>query len=424
MADVNIIASSTVIQRAGRLIVYTDGHTGYVFAGAAGGTFIYRKTTDGGATWAAAVTIATATTHVAFDVWFDQWTPGDTGTLIHMWYFDTTNDAVRWRSLDTNGDSLGTERTVLTGASAVAGRGAFVSGTKTVSGYLYAAYDIDAGAETGFRRSTDSGTTWSADLGGSATAWVEATVDGTMLFPASGTGDNNDCWGIYHDNSANALTMKMYDSSATTVIESSTVQTTTASSTDGLGQTAYSGSVRKSDGHLIIVSCSERDTATADMQCWDVSAVNSASLTGVTAKTDITTNIDDNYYPSVFIDQDTNKIYVAYNGKRDGSETLGTTTSIYYTTSTDGGTTWSAGDTAYSQDAAAFNLQAWVPPSGHRFAAFWRTNAGAFNTGVTNAKVLFTLVTTQGSYTYTGQTIDLTYTPVSTVKAFALLGVG
>jgi hypothetical protein len=129
--------------------------------------------------------------------------------------------------------------------------------------------------------------------------------------------------------------------------------------TDGTGQRGFSGSVRHSDGHLIVVSCSERDTATADMQAWDVSAVNSGSLTGITAKTDITTNIDDNYYPSVCIDQDTDNIYVAYNGKRDGSETLGTTTKVYYTKSTDGGATWTA---AYGLwRAAGVVVQVWAP---------------------------------------------------------------
>src|SRR6185436_12670532 len=108
------------------------------------------------------------------------------------------------------------------------GRGAFVSGTKTRSGYLYCAYDIDAGAERGLHRSTDSGTTWSANL---ATTFVEATLDQCKLFPASNTGDNNDCWAIYYDASATAITLKMWDSSAAAQVESSTIQ---ASHTDGV----------------------------------------------------------------------------------------------------------------------------------------------------------------------------------------------
>lgn len=378
-ADVQVDATNNAASsaRGMRAIVYTTSQIGYIFYSDAGPTFKYTKTTDGGATWAAAVTINSATTHVAYDVWYDQWTPGDTGTLIHTWYFNTTTSDVFWRSLDTASDTLGTERTCFNGATAVAGRGAFCSGTKTRSGYLYIAFDIDAGAERGLMRSTDSGTTWSNVSG----SFVEATIDQCLLFPASGTGDNNDMWAIYQDADVDALTMKMWDSSAAAAVESSTMQTMVENTSDGTGQMGFSGSVRLSDGDLIVVSGSEQDTATADMQVWDVSAVNAGSLTGITAKTDITTNIDDNYFPAVYIPAN-NNIYVAYNGKRDGSETLNGSTKIYYTKSTDGGTSWSAGDTAYSQDGAAANVQVWAPLSGPRFAVSWRQGSSIYTNSV------------------------------------------
>lgn len=43
---------------------------------------------------------------------------------------------------------------------------------------------------------------------------------------------------------------------------------------------------------------------------------------------------DDYWYPQVFIDQLTDDIYVVYNGKRDGSQTLGTATTVNYVKST------------------------------------------------------------------------------------------
>lgn len=376
MADVGTTgnsASTSAQSRVMRQIVFTSAYTGYsFFLGAS--NIKYSKTTDGGATWNTPVTIK-AVAGIAMDVWYDQWTPSDTGTLIHMWYFDVTNDTVFWRSLDTSSDTLGTERSAFVGASAVAGRGTFCSGTKTRSGYLYVAFDIDAGAEHGLVRSTDNGTTWSANL---ATTFVEATIDQCLLFPATGTGDNNDCWALYQDSSADALTMKMWDSSAAAEVESSTIQTMIENISDGTGQMGFSGSVRHSDGHLIIVSCSDRDTATADMQAWEISGVTAASLTGVTALTDITTNIDDNYNPAVCIDQSSNNIYVAYNGKRDGSETIGVTTKAYYTYSTDGGTTWTAGDTAYMEAAAAVVAQVWAPLMGGFFGATFRVGTEVF----------------------------------------------
>ena len=224
------------------------------------------------------------------------------------------------------------------------GRGAFVSGTKTRSGYFYCCYDIDAGVERGLHRSTDGGTVWSANL---ATTFLEATLDTCKLFPASGTGDNNDCWAIYYDASATALTIKMWDSSAVAQVESATFQTHTDGTTDLTGQFGYDGTIRHSDGHLLVAAVSLRDSASSAHQFFDVT-----STASIATKTNITTNIDDHYYPQVFINQGTGTIFVTYVGKRDGTEVMDTTVKVYYTYTFDGGTTWQAGDTAYMEGAA------------------------------------------------------------------------
>lgn len=367
MADVSIDSSIVAVTARGvRAVVFTTDQIGYWFYLDSDGVFGYSKTTDGGATWGAQVNVdSTAeTTIVAFDVWFDKWTPGDTGTKIHTWFFGVTADDVFYRSLDTNGDTLGTQVVASAEATAVAGRGAFVSGTKTRSGYLYVAYDIDAGAERELFRSTDGGATWGSSLSGT---FVEATLDTCALFPASGTGDNNDMWAVYYDASATALTLKLWDSSAATAVESSTIQTHTDGSTDLTGQFGFSASVRHSDGHLILAAVSLRDNASSVHNVYDITDTST-----ITTKGNITTNIDDHYYPQVFIDQATNDIYVAYNGKRDGTEVLDTTTKVYYTKSTDGGTTWSAGDTAYMEGAAGVVQQVWAPLMGQRFYVGWR----------------------------------------------------
>jgi hypothetical protein len=368
MADVTVHPAIVTAQaRAPRSLVFISDLVGYQFV-LQNGTFSYRKTTDGGATWGATVTWDqnAGTGTVAFDVWYDQWTPGDTGTRIHTWWFDTGFDVVNYRALQTTTDTAAVGSTVFTGASAVAGRGAFVSGTKTRSGYLYCAYDMDAGAERGFHRHTSGGSgAWSANL---ATTFVEATLDTCLLFPASGTGDDNDCWALYYDASALALTLKLWDSSAATQVESATIGVAhTDGATDLTGQYGYAGSVRHSDGHLIVAALSGRDVAASTHQVFDLTDTST-----ITTKTAIAASTDDHYYPQVCIDQSTDNIYVAYNGKRDGSEVLDTTTKVYYTKSTDGGTTWTAGDTAYMEGAAAAVLQVWTPLSGLRFYAVWR----------------------------------------------------
>ena len=363
MADVSIdgaVATSTALGM--RCMVFTSYLVGYMFYADSG--LKYSKTTDGGATWAAPVLVSTATTNpLAFDVWFDQWTPGDSGTLIHCTWFENTLDDLFWRTVNTSGDGLGTQRVVFAGSTFVAGRGIFASVTKTRSGYLYIAYDGDAGAEKGLFRSTDSGTSWSANL---STTFVEATIDQCLLFPASNTGDDNDCWAVYHDASADALTLKMWDSSAASATESATIVALIEGVTNLVHQYGFSGTVRHSDGHLLVATVSDYDTATADHQVWDINGTG--SITGLTA---ITTNIDDHYHPQIFIDNDTSDIYVAYRGMRDGTEVIGTTSKVYYTKSTDDGASWSAGDTAYQEGATNAGVQVYVPLMGDRFYVGW-----------------------------------------------------
>jgi len=353
-----------------RAVVFTTDLIGYWFYIDSTGDFGYSKTTDGGATWGAKVTLHSTTTFVAFDIWFDQWTPGDTGANIYLSAFDSTNDAIIVGKVQTASSDSYVNVIAVSLASAVAGRGAFVSVTKTRSNYVYVAFDIDAGAERGFYRSANfstagpGGSIWSANL---STTFIEATLDTCKLFPDGTSADPDDCWAVYYDASATAITLKQWDSSAGSQVESATIQTHTDGATDLTGQFGYDAAIRHSDGHLIAALVSLRDNAASTHQIFDITNTST-----ITTKTAITLNIDDHYYPQIFIDQNTNHLYVAYNGKRDGSEVMDTTTKVYYTKSTDGGTTWTAGDTAYMEGAAGIVQQVWCPQSGRRFYVGWR----------------------------------------------------
>jgi hypothetical protein len=370
MADVSIDAAILADTARGlRSVVFTTASIGYFFYIDSTGTFVYSKTTDGGATWGAAVAISAQTTDIAFDVWFDKWTPGDSGTLIHTWCFDTGVDDLRYRTLDTATDTLGTLRVVNAAASALAGRSAFISGTKCASGRLYCAANIDGGTEDFLFTSNDAGVTWGTNL----STTFHVGTDQCLLFPAMNAGSNDDIVAIFQNSAGNILQLKTWIFRDAGPSAGGTMNTLVINTTDLTGQNLFSASIRHSDGHIIVVSCSERDSATGDMQVYDCNVTYSGGpIFTSTAKTAITTNIDDCYYPAVFIDQNTNDIYVAYQGKRDGSEVLGTTTKTYYTKSTDGGTTWSAGDTAYQEGATSANFQTWAPISGPLFYVGWR----------------------------------------------------
>jgi len=368
MADITIDAALVNANaRSNRSIVFTSALIGYSFM-MNGSVFGYYKTVDGGATWTGPTTVKSVTTGLAFDVWYDQWTPGDKGRCIHMWYVDSTNDDIFYNRLDTSSGTLSGEVTIFNGATAVAGFGLHVSGAKMRGGNLLCAFDMDAGAETGTYRSVDNGATW-----GVRTNLIEAATDRCLIFPGN-EADPQDAWILYQDADADELTLKVHDDSADTNSESAAINGALGmieNSTDITGQGGFSGSIRQSDGHLICAFFTEFDSATGDFKVYDINGTGS-----ITALTNIATNIDDMYYVSVFIHQRTNNIYVSYIGKSDGSETLGTSTNVYYAKSTDGGVTWSV-DNAYSQGAAALWRNTWTPLSGDRFHINWREDVAS-----------------------------------------------
>src|SRR3990167_10744708 len=157
MADVTVEAAMLAgTTRGMRAVVFVSRDIGYVFGINGDSDLDYMKTTNGGLTWGAATDVFTGTVE-AFDIWYDQWTPGDTGRIIHIWYIQGgTGDEILYTQLNTTND-VQTDITVVSLTSTVAGRGQFVSGTKARGGNLYVAYGIDAGAELDMYSSIDNG---------------------------------------------------------------------------------------------------------------------------------------------------------------------------------------------------------------------------------------------------------------------------
>lgn len=393
-ADITIDAGAVAATSHGmRSTVFTSATQGYYFFIDSDNDFFVSRTTDGGQTWGNVIEIDddTTTTVILFDVWFDQWTPGGSGTLIHIWWLETGDDTVVYRTLDTSSDTKGTQYTVSDFTTSTSGRYNFVSGAKMRGGNLYCAFNADGGTTIGTYRSTDGGGTW-----GVRTNLVEATSGGdqALLFPGYET-DTNDMWALYDDISADVLTLKMHDDSADSNSESATTIPFVEDSTEARGQYGFSGTIRHSDGHLLAVTESAYDAAGSDMQTWDINGTGS-----ITQKGAISTNVDDQYHPSIFIDQGTNKVFAAYIGKRDGLEDISTPSAgVYYTTSTDGMANWSLGDTAYSATVSDWR-QTWAPLMGPRFLVAWRdVSSQALLTNYDNS-VTFEPAFTQNDYRF------------------------
>ena len=328
-------ASSPHNRHYGRVIAWVSSTVGYVFW--VDTTDIsYSKTTDGGETWSnnTGITIQTGNTMNKLTIWYDQWTPGDSGTKIHIWWTDTTTDDLWYASIDTSDDTVSTPLSIASSSADTSASANMISGAKSRGGNLYIAAVANSGSTptSHFYKSTDGGANWS-----SLTSPLEVVGDTFILFPGNET-DTNDMWLVYHDASALEVTLKTYDDSADSWSESSAFVT-------GLtyfGAQFWAGSIRHSDNHLIFVVQTERDTATADLLCFDINGASS-----ITQKTDVITNADDWTAPAVFINQDNDDIYVLYIGKSDGSENLAYAvstgvTGIYYKKSSDDAATWDA----------------------------------------------------------------------------------
>ncbi|KKM15754.1 hypothetical protein LCGC14_1692830 [marine sediment metagenome] len=309
--------------------VWTDKDTGYLVFIDATFDVVYRKTTDAGVTWANAVLID-ATSATCVDIWFDKWTPSDTGTIIHIWWMESATDLIHYRSLDTSDDSLGTDVTVFTGSTFdAAGRlQAVLSGTKAVGGNLYVQFWGDNDGEQDFYRSTDTGANWTNRLtGGDGNA-----ADSVLCLPDDDSADNQDMVMIYWDRSADEISIKKYDNSADTWGETSI----SGSMVDNNQIMQMSAVVRHSDGHIIVAAWNSIDLTTSDLQVWDITLATPT----ITAKTDVVTNADDCLAAALFIDQNNDDLYCAYLGNEDGSQVLFTTVTAFYKKSTDGGGVW------------------------------------------------------------------------------------
>lgn len=306
----------------------------WFFASATNADLYYVKSSNYGVTWNAPVLVKSGITLAGLAVWFDKWTPGDSGTVIHLAYYETTTGDVFYRALDTNGDALGTEITVFNGASGAAGANGALAVAKSRAGRILVAYDIDGGTETGFNKSNDYPVTgFGAALGNPNEG---ASTDYYLLFPGNDA-DSADMWMVFWDRSANELSLKVYDDSANSWSETSIA----TGMTDLVASTAvpqFAGAVRNSDGHLLLLAWENADTVNAKLRCWDVNGAAS-----ITEKTNVVTaSTDDQAMCALGIDTDADTLYAFYAGKTDGTETAYSALNVYYKTSANGGTTWGA----------------------------------------------------------------------------------
>lgn len=293
---------------------------------------VYRKSPNRGKSWGNEVVIHASQVY-RVTVWFDRWTPGDSGTTVHIWEIDATSNDVIYFSLDVSTDTLGNGGAgivVFGGVSASSGS-TQLAGAKAVGGNLLCVFNLDGGTEVGSYRSTDAGATWASRADAN-----EAAADFYLLFPGN-EADNQDMWLVYWDVSANEISLKVYDDSANSWGETS-ISGSMVDAVQGDRYSQMAAAVRASDGHLLLAAWNASDAAAADMQTWDINGAAS-----ITAKTNVVTDADNCVLALITISP-AGTVFCTYAGLSDGSQSVGTAATtavgIYQKASTDGMATW------------------------------------------------------------------------------------
>lgn len=370
MADIQIDGASQLgfrhLQFAST--VQTNSTTFYQFYLSNTTDLVYRKSVDGALTWGSEVTVATDASEVITKAvfWYDRWTDGIGGNLIHIFYIARApaggTTARIYRNLDVSTDTLGSEVTIGSGAVDPSTNWdvSCISIVKTRSGNLYAGgwVDTGGGGDNFLVKSTDNGVTWNAK----ATMADGGAVDKIIFLPAN-LADKDDFWCVYGDVSAPELTVKTYDASADSWSESGTF--TGGFTTNSTIHFQIAAAIRWSDGHAIIVIWNAVGSSTADYKAFDFDGTTGTALT------DILTNQDESGGSSITINQANDDLRCGYllGGTWQAS------VDVKYKVSTDGGTTWT--DKAYSEDTA--DDIKWLscdpsPPSDGGFLLVWRND--------------------------------------------------
>lgn len=334
-ADITIESAATFyanyFARGG--IFWTSPTVGYVIYIKSGDDLVYRKTSDGGATWGAAVSILAGVVY-AYDCYADWQVAGDAGTKIHIALTDSTTDDLIYASLDTATDTLVTDSiaTPATLGDYYNLPTTMVSITKTRGGKIDVAaqYWNDAyTVQTQVFYTSPDGDTWTSKT----SPWEASPSSNCLLLYPANLADNNDIWAVFLDITNSAISLKTYDDSANSWSEAAIAAMTNI----GL-YLQFDGAVRLSDGHLILVYWNLYDNAAADLYCWDITDKDT-----ITAKTNLITNTSEYFLCSVLIDQNTDDVYVAYVGGAAAASDV----HARMQHSHDGGGTWS-GDAAIS----------------------------------------------------------------------------
>ncbi len=324
----------------GSQTVFVSDQVGYKFYVDSTGTCVYSKTTNGGTSWGAAVTVDAVTTCFGVAVWYDRWTPGDNGNYIHILTMDAGAgaDELWYNRLDTTSD---TRLLGQTPTSAVSNSGqvpTYAAGantgsiTKGTDGTLYMA-SADA---------SDSFVVECSSNCGVATSWTETgtnpmdlAADFSLVLPLSG----GDILLINRDISADDMRSKVWNNAGSSWSASwSTIDANALE--NSVYDPAFSAMVNKETGDVFLAYVDDSTTGTIG---GNNDSIKTALYSGGSwsSKTNVETNSSLGLTDvSLAIDANNGNVYVSYTGRT--TPATATTANVYWATSTSAMTSWSS----------------------------------------------------------------------------------
>ena len=375
---------------------WSDTLTGVIFYYNSGDDLAMARTTDGGANWTTS-TIETATSVRPFAFNYAADRAGDTGSTVYMAWYNSSTNRISFRTYSISADTLGSEVEIAAGAG-IGGSIASIFISCAQNGDIGVGWVSDTFNIGTFYLSTNSGASFTST---GNTPW-ETFADDIAMGVWCQTPTSSDHAIVFYDISAGELSVKVYNSGSWT--ETSIVTGLTTSIGGTYQSVPFDCALRRSDGHVLVVTHSEQDTANDDITCYDLN-INSVAAPTVTTKTAIITNTTNYANVSLCIDYGTDDVYVAVT--TDAGDTTNALTK--YFKSTDGMATWGAAQ-SYSEGAAnqrdaRYIGQTRSHPDGGRFQPVFYVNS---------ASDLFVNLVNDVEFTALSVTVVLTGTMPST----------
>ena len=338
-AQVTIDATTSSAQsehvKSGVSSVFISDQVGYKFYVNSTGRCEYSKTTDGGTSWGASVIFDNTTSCASPTVWYDQWTPGDTGDYIHIISLDPNNarEYISYNRLDTTNDTLLLGTTPVNTMSNSGQTGTYSNGankpnlTKGSDGTIYIAV-------------ADNTDSFVLECSGSCnltTGWTETgtnpmdlTNDWPLMMPLSG----GDIMLIVRDVSANDIEYKIWNNSTWsgtwTTIDSNALENT-------VYDVGMSAVAHPDTNDIYLVYTADTNTLGTDDDLRTTKYTGGSWSTQTNILTDDARGITQ---VAMAIDENTDEVYVAYSVQATAGSA--TTADVYWVSSTNGMGAWSS----------------------------------------------------------------------------------